>query len=159
MELWRFAVKACRRGGVEVWSSRGMSRARGRGGVCLKRSGDRELGRHAAGLDILEVWRCAAGVLPLSGMKLWSFAVKSCRCGGVCLKRSGAREACCGRGDVEARRGVCIKSSGALEVHCRRRDIEVWSSGASEACCRCRDVEEFASRGLEVCFGPGDVGV
>jgi len=39
-----------------------MLRARGRGGVEVW---NRELGRRAAGVDILEVWRSAAGVLPL----------------------------------------------------------------------------------------------
>jgi len=78
-----------------------MLRARGRGGVCLKRSGAREAYCGPGDVVSKEVWRCAVGVLPLRGMKLWSFAVKSCRRGGVCLKRSGAREACCGAGDVE----------------------------------------------------------
>ena len=58
-----------------------------------KRYGDSELGRHVAGLgtwsdsgvkvycrradaeaqryEALELWKCAAGVLPLRGMELW----------------------------------------------------------------------------------------
>src|SRR5438552_1869896 len=107
-----------------------MLRARGRGGVCLFASRAREVGRHAAGLDIQEVWRCVAGVLPLRCMKLWSFAVKSCRRGGVCLKRSGARE-------VRYRRvaSICLKSPGGLEMRCRRVDVEELASRALEMRC------------------------
>jgi len=86
-------------------------------------------------------WRC----LP---QEIWSSGgmLRAWRRGGDCLKRSGAREACCGPGDVEARRGVEVWISGALEVRCRRVDAR-----ALEACCRCRDVEEAGRyEGLEM---------
>src|SRR6266480_999471 len=105
MKLWSFTVKACRRGGVEVWSSYGMLRARGRGGVYLKRSGAGEAFCGPGDVASKEIWRCAAGVQTwrYRGMKPWSSGgrLQSCRRGGVCLKRSGAHEACCGPGDVE----------------------------------------------------------
>ena len=41
-----------------------MLRARGRGRGRVS-SRDRKLRRHAAGLDMQDVWRCAAGVLLL----------------------------------------------------------------------------------------------
>ena len=50
----------------EIWSSGGVLRAWGRGGICLKRSG--ALWRRAAGVGTcrrhggMEVWKCAAGV-------------------------------------------------------------------------------------------------
>jgi len=98
---------------MEVGSFEGMPRAWGR---CLKR-----------GVG------CAAGVLPLRGMKLWSFAVKSCRRGGVCLERSGTREACCGPGDVE----VFASRDRELETHAAGLGTlpQKMSGGALQACC------------------------
>ena len=58
--------------------------ARGRGGVASR---DRELGRHAAGLDIPEVWTCAAGVQTWRhrGVEVWNSggALRACRREGV----------------------------------------------------------------------------
>ena len=84
----------------------------------------------------MELWRCAAAVLPLRGMEIWSS-------GGMlrAWRRGGALQAC------------CLKSPGALAARCRRRDVEVWkcaagvlplclkSSGARPACCGPGDVE------------------
>src|SRR6266513_2689428 len=64
-----------------------------RGGVCLKRSGAREA---CCGIDIQEVWRCAAGVLPLC-LKSSGDALQACICGGTELWSSGGGVETCRR--------------------------------------------------------------
>ena len=54
----------------------------------------------------MEVWRCAAGVLPLRGMELWS------------------------SGGMLRARGRCLKRG--LEMRCRRADVEVFASRTPE---------------------------
>jgi len=86
MEIWRRAagLGTCRRHrGMELW--------RCAAGVGTSRYGDRELGRHVAGLGTwrcrgIKIGRCAAGVLRLRGMELWSSGgmLWARRC---CLKR------------------------------------------------------------------------
>ena len=85
-----------------------------RGGVCLKRSGAREVGCRRADVEVfassapevwrscryvhefvsraLEVWRCAASVLPLC-LKSSGDALQACRRGGICLKSPRGLEA------------------------------------------------------------------
>jgi len=111
MEIWSSGgiLRVWGRGGVEVWSSGGALQACRRGGVCLKSSG------------ALEV---------------------CCRCRDVEEAESygpGMRRR---RVDVES---VCLKNSGALGVRCRQaRDIDVWSSGG---------VLQVASLGKPLAFG------
>ncbi len=110
-----------------------MLQGRGRGDVCLERSGAREACCGPGDVDArggVEVWS--------SGGALQALPQK--RYGDLELWRRVAGVRTCRR-----YRGI------ELEVRCRRRDIEVWRPGALEACCGCRDVSE-ASRygGLEM---------
>ena len=143
-----------------------MLRARGRGGVCLKRSG-----------GVLRAWGRGGVCLKRSGG-----ALQACKRGGVCLKRSEAREVCRRPGDVASkevwrcaadvqtrrclpqeiwssgvRRRRCLFVSRAPELWrcaarvgtCRRhRGMELWSSGGALQACRRGDVEVWSSNVL-----------
>jgi len=90
-------VQACLR--QEVWSSYACCR---RANVEVFASSDRELGRHAAGLEAWkrlpqEVWRCAAGVQDaLSGSDVEVFASRDLdvrrHAAGVAIWRYGGLE-------------------------------------------------------------------
>src|SRR6266480_4454458 len=118
----------------------------------------------ACGRGGVKVWRCAAGVQTWRhrGMKLWSFAVKSCRRGGVCLERSGTREACCGPGDVE----VFASRDRELETHAaglgtlpqKMSGGMLWAWGRGDAS-RCLPQELRCSEGAQQACRRGGVDV
>ncbi len=170
MQTWRCLPQ-------EIWSSGGMLRVRGRGGVRLKRSGAREACCGPGDVASKEVWRCAAGVLPLRGVEPRTEA--HCRRRDVEVFVSRDRElGRCGVGVQTWRYGgsefwrcaasvlpLCLKSSGdALQVCiCGGVGMEIWRRAAGVGTCRSLPQEFwrcavgvasiclFASRALEAC--------
>ena len=106
-EIWRRAagVRMCRSLPQELCAA----------GVGTSRYRDRDLGRHAVGLDILAVWRFAAGVLPLFAsialeLQRRAAGVGTWRCLPQEIGSSGAALQACRRG------GICLKSPGGLDA-------------------------------------------
>ncbi len=148
LELWRCAagVRTCRYLSQEIWSSGGLARAWGRGGVCFKSSGDVLQACRCRGICLkssgalearcrrrdVEVWRYgagghAAGVGTLPQKRSGS-ALQACRCGS----KERYEDLELGRHAVGLRTSKCrgLEVCAAVVQMWRCLPQEIWISGS-----------------------------